>query len=465
MTARLILQDDATVSSSAYAAAFKADLQKYFDEFLGRFDYTTGTTTLHLTYTEATNYALASAPGGFAQAGTAGVYAVLENSPTQGILTGNSTGPMTGYLYVANPYITNVYAPGGPWLADIHRAIIHELFHIFANDYALTNRIDHTHGGQETVFDTNIQFDAAGNAWFNGPNAQSVYGGMIPLDKTLDHPYFGANDPTNINHRSSVMNYNQDQWTDLGTLKTVIMPVDVAMAEDNGLPMLTDHQLGEHFWTRACDVLFHHQVSASAIEAWTRILEANGGDLTGTSTQFLSLLGISSMTGQQLVDAANADDERARLEMAPGPNVSYSHTIEQEITRIYHLATGGQIDPASYAQALHAAMTAPINATTLQTTVAPIFLSSAASAANFSQDVDHQAAVQHILGSAGITNFDAYPEATKAAILTMPIPQLVVALADNATCIQNQAIWASTVFGAPPGMDPAITVNLNHATV
>jgi hypothetical protein len=459
MTARLIIQDDpVSIGTATYAGQFKADLQKGFDDYISRFDYTTGSATLTLYYTAETQYALASGPGGLVQAGTAGVYAVMENSPTQGILTGASTGPMTGVLYVSNAYIANVYQPGGPWAWDIPRAVSHELNHILGNDYSLYDRTAHTHNGQETTYDVHVLFGGSGEAYFTGPNAEAVYGGMVPLDKSLDHPNFSANTPSNVNKVGSVMDYNQDYgWTSL-----VITPLDVAIAKDNGVPMLTDNERDEHFWTRACDVLFHHEVSTPAIEAWAKILEGNGGDLVGTATQFLGLLGIHSMTGQQLVDAANSDAERAKLEMQP--NISYAHTIEEEIPRIYHLATGQQIDPQSYAKALEAALSSPINSVTLQTKVAPIFLSSALSAANFSHDVDHTAACERILVDAGITNgWDSFPDATKAAILTMPIPDLVVALADNATYIAHQAIWGGTAFGPLPGMIPAIPVNLNHA--
>lgn len=456
MTARLVIATDGTTSQ--YQANFNADLQTLFNAYMDRFDYTTGTITLteHVNATE-TRYALASGPGGLVNLATyvdrgTGPHDILENSTVQGILTGGSSGPMTGELYLFDPYLHNVYQPGGVWAADIPRAITHELDHIFGNDFSVYDRTTHKVGPQETIYDTHVQFDAQGNGFFNGPNAQAVYGGLVPLDQSIDHPYFalGANGVT------SVMNYNQSGWA------YSLTNLDIAIAKDNGVPVLTDNERDEHFWTRAVDVLFHHQVSAPAVEAWAKILEANGGDLSGTADQFLNLLGIHSMTGQQLVDAANSDAERQAL--SADPNKSYSHTVEEEITRIYQMATGQNINPWDYEHALNSVLASPINALTLQTQVAMPFLASQASADNFSQDVDHLAAVNRVMASAGIYKWDFYPDACKTAIMTMPLPELIVALADNNTCIAHQAFYSASWHGPQPGMLPEIAGNLPHQT-
>jgi hypothetical protein len=456
MTARLVLTTDGT--DSIYSAKFEDDLQKSFAALMDRFDWTGGTVTVKLSYTQDTAYALSSAPGALIKVGTSGSLSVEENAPLQAILSG--TGAGTGILLVSDPYIQNVYRAGGPWAWDIGHSTLHELLHILGNDYSQYDRYSRTVTGTETTYDAHVTFDSAGNPFFIGANAMAVYGGPVPLDPSIDHSNFSMLTPSNVNHVGSVMDYNQDgdgtdepwKWSSL-----TLTRLDFAMMKDDGVPALTDNERDEHFFTRACDVLLHHQVTASAIEAWAKILEGNGGDLAGTAAQFLGLLGIQSMTGAQLVEAANADAERLKLAQHPE---MYSHTMEQEIARIYRLSTGQGITSADYARALDAALGSPITAVTLQTKVAPIFLSGAVSAASFSHDVDHKAAVEHILRNGGIVGWDSFPAATKVALLTMPVPDLVVALADNATCVQNEILHSSSFMGPEPGTLPAIALNV-----
>lgn len=463
MTARLSIVS-ADGSTSVYAPNFEADLQKYFARFMDNFDYTGGTETIRLAYTDRTDYALSAGPDSMVQVGVSGTRSVQENTPLQGILTGASS---SGIINVSDSYIHNVYQPGAIWSWDMGRAATHELGHIYGNFISMYDHTTHALGPVENVYDTHVEFDSAGRAFFAGPSAEAVYGGRIPLDPSIDHTNFSLTDPTNVNHLGSVMNYNWDAtannsasahgWTSLA-----LTDVDIGIMRSNGVPILFQNEKDEHFWTRACDALFHHQVTASAIEAWAKILEGNGGDLVGTAGQFLGLLGIHTMTGGQLVDAANSDDERLKLAEDPA---AYSHTMEQEITRIYQLATGQSIDPSDYSAALKAVLNGgPINAVTLQTKVAPIFLATDASRACFAGDATEMARVEHVMTNAGITNgWDTFPAAVKAALLIMPMADVVTAFADNNTCIQHQLTFSNSLAGPQPGMIPDWSLNLPHA--
>jgi len=228
---------------------------------------------------------------------------------------------------------------------------------------------------------------------FNGPNAEAVYGGPVPVVSADP-------DTTMVGGGATVTTIVQGAST--------LQPLDIALLRDAGLPALTDQELREHQVARLYVAAFGRNadgaglvVQYSALRNGESLQQIADGLLSsaeyanryGTPSSadflvqlylntaghapsaadlrfFLPLLQGGYSRGTTLV--AFSDGDEARGYLSANPNLTYAGTAEAQVARMYDAAFGRDADPTGF----NTFVPAVINNTSLQQ-VALSFLGSA----------------------------------------------------------------------------------------
>ncbi len=389
MAATLNVQFTDPADAGASAGAVQAVVQQAFAEWVRHFDYTTGSYSIAVSFRAPSQPADASlqypAPkvySGFyvstndVVVGTVGLY----NTPLYGqrlglALTGRGSGPAdTGTLYL-NPG----YLDGSRSLANALAPIERELGHQFGIRALYPNNFLNFSGGAPvetgarfSVYDSNVKFITYPPDFvttFNGPNAQSVYGGPVPVL---------GDDPatTIVGGGRAVTTTTQGAAT--------VQPLDVALLRDAGIAALTDQELGEHQVARLYVAAFGRNAdsagliqqyaglragetlaqladgivgsaefanrygtlsNAAYVDALYQNVLGRAGDASGVAF-YNGALTRGASRGAIVAAFADSDEERGRLN--GNPNVTYAATAEAQIARIYDTAFGRDADPAGF---------------------------------------------------------------------------------------------------------------------
>ena len=403
MAATLNVQFANPGDAGASAGAVQAVVQQAFAGWLQHFDYTTGTYTINVSFQAPSQPADASlqypAPGpsaGFnlsvndVVVGQSGPYSVSQFGQRLGLaLTGRGVGPaVSGTLYL-NPGYLN----GSMSLANAVAPIERELGHQFGIRALDDNNLANFGGGSAvqifrrfSLYDGSVKYVSFTPDFvttFNGPNAEAVYGGPVPV--------LGA-DPgtTTVGNGQAVDTTTQGAGT--------IQPLDVALLRDAGVAALSDQELAEHQVARLYVAALGRTADGAglmqqyaALRSGESLAQVAAGFTS--SAEYAKLYGNLSNTGfvnalyqnvlgragdaagvqnfVAVLDAGNsrsallagfADSDEARGYLNSNPNVTYAATAEAQVARLYDAAFGRGADPAGF----DLFTTAIINGTTIQ---------------------------------------------------------------------------------------------------
>jgi len=370
-------------------------LTQAFNEWTRHFDFTTGTYTINVSFRAGVQPADVSLNAqDLTQVGARlGKNVLVQSFGLR--FAGRTADPVlfpNPTMFVNPAYLTGARTPGDA-VAPMERELGHALgIRAFLRNIALGP------GGQftSTIYDGSVLFvQRPPNAvtTFNGPNAQAVYGGPVPVVSADP-------DTTTVGGARAVDTTIQGAST--------VQPLDVALLRDAGLPALSDQELGEHQVARLYVAAFGRNAdSAGLIQQYAGLRIglslAQLGDGFVASAEFTSRYGTLSdadyvnalyqnvlgragdasgvafyngalargaSRGTILAAFADSDEERARLNS--NPNVSYAAAAEAQVARMYDAAFGRDADPTGFDTFTQAV----INGTSLQT-VALSFLGSA----------------------------------------------------------------------------------------
>ena len=389
-----------------------AVVQQAFAEWTRHFDYTTGSYDISVSFGAATQPAdvsLAYPSAGIstsyslstndAAVGTVGPYSIPRFGQRLGLaLTGRGIGPSNPGTLSVNPGYLDGSRPPANALAPVERELGHQfgIRSLYPNNLATFGGGAAVQAGlRVSVYDSNVKFVTFTPDFvttFNGPNAEVVYGGPVPVR---------GNDPstTTVGGGRAVTTNTQGAGT--------LQPLDIALLRDAGVAALTDQELGEHQVARLYVAAFGRNAdSAGLIQQYGGLRAglslAQLGDGIAGSAEFANRYGALSNAdyvnalyqnvlgragdasgvafyqgalsrgasrGTILAAFADSDEERGRLN--GDPNVAYAATAEEQVARLYDAAFGRDADPTGfplYTQAI-------INGASLQI-VALSFLSS-----------------------------------------------------------------------------------------
>ncbi len=403
MTATLNVQFTNPADAGASAGAVQAVVQQAFAEWTRHFDYTVGTYTIDVSFQAPSQPADASLQypsppvfeGSYVAAndvvvGKVGPYKTPVFGQRLGLaLTGRGVGPADPGTLHLNPG----YLDGSLSLANAVAPIERELGHQFGIRSLDANNLTNFGGGSAvqisrrfSVYDSSVKFvDFSPDfpTTFNGPNAEAVYGGPVPV--------LGA-DPstTTVGGGQAVTTTTQGAGA--------VQPLDVALLRDAGMAALTDQDLAEHQVARLYVAAFGRNADSAGLilqydalrsgESLAQIaagLTASGeyanryGNLSNAgfvNALYQNVLGrAGDAAGVQnfvaVLDAGNsrsallagfADNDEARGTLNSNPNVTYAATAEAQVARLYDTAFGRSADPAGF----DLFATAIINGTSLQ---------------------------------------------------------------------------------------------------
>lgn len=228
-----------------------AVIQQAFAEWTRHFDYTTGSYDISVSFGAATQPADVSltypSPASFSgykvstndvAVGTVGPYRTPRFGQRLGLaLTGRGVGPSDpGTLSVNLGYLDGSRPPANA-LAPIER----ELGHQFGIRSLRPNNSLTFSGGsavlvglRSSLYDSSVRavtYTPDFVTTFNGPNAEVVYGGPVPV--LGDDP-----STTTVGGGRAVTTNTQGAGT--------LQPLDIALLRDAGVAALTDQELGEH---------------------------------------------------------------------------------------------------------------------------------------------------------------------------------------------------------------------------
>jgi len=371
----------------------RAALTQAFNEWTRHFDYTTGAFTINVSFRALTQPADVSLDANdLTQVGfKSGSKIVVQSFGLR--FAGRTADPAlypTPTMFVNPAYLTGARTPGDA-VAPMERELGHALgIRGFKRNVVLS-----PHQFHFTIYDGNVLFvrqQPNAVTTFNGPNAQAVYGGPVP-----------------------VVNANPDTTTVGGALAvdttidgaSTVQPLDVALLRDAGLPALSDQELGEHQVARLYVAAFGRNADSAGLVLQYAGLRAGEtlaqiGDGIVGSAEFINRYGALSNAdyvnalyqnvlgragdasgvafyngalargasrGTILAAFADSDEERGRLN--GNPNVNYAATAEAQVARMYDAAFGRDADPSGF----NTFTRSVINGASLQT-VALSFLAS-----------------------------------------------------------------------------------------
>lgn len=387
MAATLNVQFTEGADFAAYGLdRVEAVVRQAFNEWSRHFDYTTGNYTINVSFRarlQPTDVRLSGdsyvkvSPNGRGL-GTYETGFGLSLAGRSGRLAPAPT------LFVNPGYLTGALSLGNA-VAPIERELGHALgIRAFIQNTIFVGTV---HQFTQTVYDTSVVFGPfSPDTTFNGPNAQAVYGGPVPVVSA---------DPstTTVGGKRAV--------TTAVDGASSLQPLDVALLRDAGLPALSDQEIGEHQVARLYVAAFGRNADSAGLVAQYRGLQnglslAQLGDGIVASAEFTNRYG-TGLSNADFVDAlyqnvlgragdasgvatyrnalargvsrgtilaafADSDEERGRLNAATDPNVTYAGTAEAQVARAYDTAFGRDADPGGFV--LYT--TAVINGTTLQ---------------------------------------------------------------------------------------------------
>lgn len=434
MAAQLNVQfTDPPAAGDPSRDAVRVAVYQAFNEWTRHFDYTAGVFTLNVSFRALTQPADVSlnvsdfTPVAFDPR----LVSIVE--PSFGLsFAARAAAPTifgTPILYL-NPTNFNGAGVNSNIVAPIERELSHALgiaqlrFGNFVRGPVLQSRA--------TVYDTGLQFvQFPPNAvtTFNGPNAQAVYGGPVPVDN-------GNTNITTVGGGRAVNTTTQGAST--------VQPLDVALLRDAGLPALSDQELQEHEIARLYFAAFGRTADSAGLILQLQALRAqslpSGGssyDVAGSllsSTEFTARYGtlsdadfiravyqnalgrqpdaatlssyltslvprptnrgpVSDSRARILDQIANSDEARGRL--SANPNVTYAASAEEQVARLYDAAFGRDADPTGF----NTFVPEIVNGTTLQQ-AALSFLGSAEFAIRYGAAPSGQALVDALYQNA-----------------------------------------------------------------
>ena len=387
-----------------------------FQEWTRHFDYTTGNYAINVSFRAFIQPADVSLDynGG-------GNSVVVRPRPDANIygealgfgLTGRGAGPTgTGTLYV-NP----AYLDGSRPVADALAPIERELGHQFGIQ-SLKSNVAYRGGAAVLINNPNTVYDAGVLfvtilppfvTTFNGPNAQAVYGGPVPV--------------VNYDPSTTTVGGGRAVTTNIQGAGT-LQPLDIALLRDAGVAALTDQELGEHQVARLYVAAFGRNAdsaglvqqyaglraglslaqlgdglvgsaefagrygalsNADYVNALYRNVLGRTGDAPGVAF-YNGALARGASRGTILAAFADSDEERGRLN--GNPNVVYAASAEAQVARLYDTAFGRDAGPAGF----NTFTQAVINGTKLQQ-VALSFLASPEFASRYGAPPSDQALV------------------------------------------------------------------------
>jgi len=382
-----------------------------FQDWTRHFDYTTGSYTIDVSFQAASQptdvllaYPSANIPSFVGYNLSTNDVFVGPHGPGQyaqrlGLgLTGRGTGPSDpGALQVNPGYLDGSRSPADA-LAPIERELGHQLGirSLRANDFTIFSSGSSVQSGvRRSLYDGSVKFVTFQPDYVttnNGPNAEAVYGGPVPLV---------AVDPS-----TTTVGGGRAVTTTTESARSV-QPLDVALLRDAGLPALSDQELAEHQVARLYNAAFGRNAESAGLVANLAALRggltlAQLGDAFVASSEFSTRYGTLSdagfinalyqnalarapdtpgaafylgalsqgvSRGTLLAAFADSDEERGRLN--GDPNMTYAASAEAQVARVYDAAFGRDADPGGF----NAYTKAVISGASLQT-VALSFLAS-----------------------------------------------------------------------------------------
>ncbi len=356
-------------------------LTQAFNEWARHFDYTAGTSTINVSFRALTQPADVSLNAqDLTKVGSGDV--LVQSFGLR--FVGRTADPVlfpNPTMFVNPAYVTGARAPSDA-LAPIERELGHALgIRAFHRNLAILDRVF-----TSTIYDKSVVFvqrppDSV--TTFNGPNAEAVYGGPVPVVSADP-------DTTTVGGGLAVTTIVQGAGT--------VQPLDVALLRDAGLPALTDQELREHQVARLYVAAFGRnadgaglmvQYSAlrhgeslqqiadgllssaefanrygarSAADFLTQLYQNTVGHAPSAAELqfFLPLLQSGYSRGTTLV--AFSDGDEARGFLSTNPNLTYAGTAEAQVARLYDAAFGRDADPTGF----NTFVPAVINNTSLQ---------------------------------------------------------------------------------------------------
>jgi len=365
-----------------------AVVQQAFAEWTRHFDYTTGRYDISVSFGAATQPAdvsLAYPPpaslGGYnvttndVAVGTAGPYRTPRYGQRLGLaLTGRGVGPSDPGTLFVNPGYLDGSRPSANALAPIERELGHQFG--IRSLYPLT-----VYGGsafliglRSSLYDSSVRSVTYAPDFvttFNGPNAEVVYGGPVPV-------LGGDPSTTTVGGGRAVTTNTQGAGT--------LQPLDIALLRDAGVAALTDQELSEHQVARLYVAAFGRNADSAGLivqyaglrnglslaqlgdgvvasaefasrygtlsdAAYVNALYQNvlgrAGDTSGV-TFYQGALGRGASRGAILAAFADSDEERGRLNS--DPNITYAAAAEEQVARLYDTAFGRDADPTGFPQ-------------------------------------------------------------------------------------------------------------------
>jgi len=427
----------------------RAVLTQAFNEWTRHFDYTAGTYTINVSFRAVVQPADVSLNAqDLTQVRSDEV--LFQSFGLR--FVGRTANPLLfpdPTMFVNPAYLTGARAAGDA-VAPMERELGHALgIRAFRRNIALGPVGEFT----RTVYDKSVLFvQRPPNAvtTFNGPNAEAVYGGPVPVLNA---------DPgtTTVGGGAAVDTTTQGAAT--------VQPLDVALLRDAGLPALSDQELGEHQAARLYVAAFGRTAdSAGLIQQYGGLRAgetlAQLGDGIVGSAEFANRYGglsnadfvnalyqnvlgrpgdasgvaffngaLASGASRGTILAAFADSDEGRGRLNGNPNVTYAATAEAQVARVYDTALGRDADPTGFNQYVGSV----IKGTTLQQ-VALSFLGSAEFASRYSAAPSDQALVDALYQNALQRAPDAAGEAQYVRALAsgqFSRADLVVAFSDS----------------------------------
>lgn len=346
----------------------RAVLTQAFNEWTRHFDYTTGSYTINVSFRALTQPADVSLNAqDLTQVGLGSV--LVQSFGLR--FAGRAADPVlfpNPTMFVNPAYLTGARATGNA-LAPMERELGHALgIRAFIGNY-LTVILG---GRASTIYDKSVTFvQQPPNAMttFNGPNAQAVHGGPVPV--------VNANpDTTTVGGGAAVDTITEGAGA--------VQPLDVALLRDAGLPALSDQELGEHQVARLYVAAFGRAADSAGLAVQYGALRS-GQSLAQVAAGFTSSTEYANRYGslsnadfvnalyqnvlgrpgdaagvqnfQAVLDAGNsrsallagfADSDEARGRLNGNPNVAYAATAEAQVARVYDTAFGRDADPAGF---------------------------------------------------------------------------------------------------------------------
>ena len=397
-----------------------------FGEWIRQFDYTVGAYNINVSFralTQPTDAVLNVQD--LIAVGARPRYTIIAPSFGLSLAARTATvGSPAQTLYV-NPASVNKTG----FIANTVAAIERELGHALGIKAGILNVPTAINAFDATLYDNSVrfvQFPPNAVTTFNGPNAEAVFGGPVPVLNT---------DPgtTTVGGGLTVDTTVQGAST--------IQPLDVALLRDAGLPALTDQELQEYQVARLYFGAFGRVADSGGLilqfDAYHALTGNLAGNLEGTaaglvaSPEFMARYGTLSdadyvrtvyqnalgrqpdaatvasylattisgvrqfvpTRGSILVSITESDEARGRL--SANANITYSATAEAQVARLYDAAFGRNADPTGF----DGFVPAIINGTSLQQ-VALAFLGSAEFASRYGATASNATLVDALYANA-----------------------------------------------------------------